>query len=94
MDNYRSDIDSIVTSPRSLAALAGQLRAGPLQELAQLQREAALIAARTSASPGERLADLERLVRLSLSAMQQFRSFTRDLQTALRDLTDPSVDSH
>ena len=89
----RSDIDD-GTAPHCLAALAGQLRDGPLRELAQLQREVARLAAHTGTSRAKRLQDLERLVRLSMSAMRQFHAFTRDLRVALHDLTGAGVDPH
>lgn len=82
------------TSPSSLAALAEQLRDGPLQELLELQVKTHLLADRLAADPDARLEDLESLVRLSLSAMEQFHAFTREFATALRELTDARRHPH
>jgi hypothetical protein len=78
----------------SLSALAEQLRDGPLQELLELQLLTTELAARLEASPAERLEDLERLVRLSLSAMERFHAFTREFAAVLRDLTDAQRGTH
>jgi hypothetical protein len=78
----------------SLTALAEQLRDGPLQELLELQLRTTELATRLEASPVERLEDLERLVRLSLSAMERFHAFTREFAAVLRDLTDAHRDTH
>ena len=60
-----------------------------------LQREAAKLALRAgSGSAEDRLEDLERLVLLSLSAMEHFRALTRGFQAAIRDLRDASVGTH
>lgn len=88
-----TDLDDSAASS-SLATLAEQLRDGPLQELTVLQREATKLALRAGCGPGERLEDLERLVRLSLSAMERFHAFTREFQAVIRDLRDASVDAH
>ena len=93
MRTYPTDPDGTAASS-SLASLAEQLRDGPLQELTVLQREAALLATRSPADPTERLEDLERLVRLSLSAMEHFHAFTREFQAVIRDLRDVNVDKH
>jgi hypothetical protein len=82
------------TAPTSLAALAEQLRDGPLQELLELQLKAHLLADRLADSPADRLEDLEGLVRLSLSAMEQFHVFTREFAAVLRDLTDARRQPH
>lgn len=75
-------------APTSLAALAGQLRDGPLQDLIALQLKATELADRLADSPADRLEDLEQLVRLSMSAMEQFHAFTREFAAVLRELTD------
>jgi hypothetical protein len=77
-----------------LAALATQLRDGPLQELTELQREAAKLAACTVGNRADRLEDIERLVRLSLSTMEHFHAFTREFQVVIRGLRDASLDTH
>ena len=82
------------TAPSSLSALAEQLRDGPLQELLELQAKATELADRLADSPEDRLEDLERLVRLSLSAMEQFHSFTREFTAVLREITDARRHSH
>ena len=78
----------------SLAELAEQLRDGPLQELIRLQLKATELADRLADSPADRIEDLERLVRLSLSTMEQFHAFTREFAAVLRDLTDAQRDAH
>ena len=93
MRTYPTNLDDRAESS-SLAALAEQLRDGPLQELTVLQREAAKLALRAGSRSAERLEDLERLVRLSLSAMEHFHAFTRDFQAVIRDLRNASVDAH
>lgn len=87
-------IDTSTPTTTSLTDLAEQLRDGPLQELIQLQLQAAEIAARIGDSPADRIEDLERLVRLTMSAMEQFHAFTREFAAVLRDLTDAHRDSH
>lgn len=81
-------------APVSLAALAEQLRDGPLQELLELQTTATELANRLADRPGDRVEDLERLVRLSLSAMEQFHSFTREFAAILREITDARRHRH
>lgn len=81
-------------APTSLTALAEQLRDGPLQELLELQIKATELADRLADSPAERIEDLERLVRLSLSAMEQFHSFTREFSAVLREITDARRHRH
>jgi hypothetical protein len=78
----------------SLTALAEQLRDGPLQKLIELQLSATELADRLAASPADRIEDLERLVRLSLSAMEQFHAFSREFSAVLRELTDARRDPH
>jgi hypothetical protein len=87
-------IDTSASPSTSLADLAEQLRDGPLQELTRLQLQAAEIAARIGDSPADRIEDLERLVRLTMSAMEQFHAFTREFAAVLRDLTDAHRDTH
>lgn len=81
-------------APPSLAAMAERLRTGPLQELHELQRQADRLADRPPQCPRERLENLERLVRLSLSAMEHFHLFTRDVQLMIRELTDARLEQH
>jgi hypothetical protein len=78
----------------TLADLAEQLRDGPLQELIELQHRATELADRLAASPADRLDDVEGLVRLSLSAMEQFHAFTTEFATVLRQLTDAHRRAH
>jgi hypothetical protein len=78
----------------SLSALAEQLRDGPLQDLLQLQLQATELADRLADSPADRIEDLERLLHLSLSAMEQFHAFTREFAAVLRELTDAHRDPH
>ena len=94
MRNDPTDLDDAHPASSSLAALATQLRDGPLQELTELQRQAAKLAAWTSDSRAERLKDIEQLVRLSLSTMEHFHAFTRDFQAVIRELRDASIETH
>jgi hypothetical protein len=82
------------TAPVSLAALAEQLRDGPLQELLELQSKTTELADRIADRNGDRVEDLEALVRLSLSAMEQFHSFTREFAAVLREITDARRHRH
>lgn len=76
-------------APTTLAALAAQLRDGPLQQLVLLQQQTTALADRlTNGTPGEQAEDLEQLVRLSVLAMEQFNAFTREFASVLRELTD------
>jgi hypothetical protein len=77
-----------------LTALAEQLRDGPLQELIKLQLKTTELADRLADSPADRIEDLERLVRLSLSAMEQFHAFTREFAAVIQDLSDAHGDPH
>jgi hypothetical protein len=94
MRNDSPELDEAPASSSALAALATQLRNGPLQELTELQREAAKLAAATTGSRADRLEDIERLVRLSLSTMEHFHAFTRDFQSVIRGLRDANVETH
>ena len=82
------------TAPTSLAALAEQLRDGPLHELVELQLKATELADHLAASPADRIEDLEQLVRLSLAAMEQFNAFTREFTAVLREITDARRHPH
>jgi hypothetical protein len=81
-------------APRTFNALAEQLRDGPLQQLIEIQRQAHELADRLADRPADRLEDLERLVLLSLSAMERFHTFTRELAAVVRELTDARRHSH
>ena len=85
-------LDQSAASP--LTDLAAQLRNGPLQELLELQTKAAELADRLDDQPADRIEDLEGLVRLSLSAMEQFHAFTREFAAVLRELTDAHRTPH
>jgi hypothetical protein len=74
--------------PPSLSALAEKLRGGPLQRLVELQIETTALSDRLAAGAPARIEDVERLVTLSVSAMQHFNAFTRELAAMLRELTD------
>ena len=88
------DLDVRAPANSNLAALAEQLRDGPLQELVQLQLKATELASRPSGTPGHRLEDVADLVQLSISVMEHFHAFTREFQDALRELTDVPVPKH
>jgi hypothetical protein len=87
-------VDSAGPTSASLAALAEQLRDGPLHDLIHLQLKATELADRLAVSPADRIEDLERLVRLSLSVMEQFHGFTREFAAVLRELTDAKRGPH
>ena len=72
----------------SLDGLAEQLRDGPLQRLVELQTETTALADRLGDGGPARIEDVEKLVKLSMSAMDHFNAFTRELAAALRELTD------
>ena len=77
-----------------LTNLATQLREGPLRELLELRTKATELADRLADQPADRIEDLEGLVRLSLSAMEQFHAFTREFAAVLRELTDAQRARH
>jgi len=74
--------------------LAEQLRDGPLQRIVELQTQTAAIAERLADGAPARIEDVEQLVRLSLSAMEHFHEFTRELAAVLRELTDGQHPRH
>jgi hypothetical protein len=78
----------------SLTSLAEQLRDGPLQRLVELQLETTALANRLGAGAPSKVEDVQQLVRLSLSAMEHFNMFTRELAAVLRELTDAERHPH
>jgi len=78
----------------SLTALAERLRDGPLLHLLELQSQMRELTARAAESPTSRVEDLERLVQLSVSAMEQFNAFTREFASVLRELVDDRREPH
>ena len=88
-----SAIEARAQSP-TLAALAAQLRDGPLQHLKELQRDTTELATRLAASPSDGVDDVERLVRLSLAAMEHFHAFTREFAVVVRELSDARREPH
>jgi hypothetical protein len=87
-------VEAAAPTSTCLTALAEQLRDGPLQNLIQLQLQASELAAQVGDNPADRIEDLARLVRLSLSTMEQFHAFTREFAAVLRELTDDHRDAH
>lgn len=85
---------ALADASSTLSALAEHLRDGPLQQLAELQLQANELADRLADAPGHKVEDLERLVRLSLSAMERFHAFTLELAAVLRELSDANRHSH
>lgn len=79
-------------APSALAALAEQLRDGPLQRLVDLQLQTTALANRLTDGPPGKIEDLEQLVRLSVAAMEHFNAFTREFAVVLRGLTDAERD--
>jgi allophanate hydrolase subunit 1 len=94
MATHNPALDDPSAASASLATLAEQLRDGPIQELMELQHQATELAVRLADSPADQLEDLERLVRLSLSAMQHFHAFTREFGAVVRELADTNRPSH
>jgi hypothetical protein len=78
----------------SLTTLAEQLRDGPLQRLVELQTETTALSDRLANGAPARIQDVEQLVGLSLTAMQHFNAFTRELAAVLRELTDAKQQPH
>ena len=93
MASESSHLDS-PSAPSSLSPFAEQLRDGPLQRLVELQIETTALADRLADGAPARIEDVEQLVRLSVSAMQHFNAFTRELAAALRELTDAKRHPH
>jgi hypothetical protein len=81
-------------APSALAALADQLRDGPLQRLVELQQQTTALADRLTDGPPGKIEDLEQLVRLSVAAMEHFNVFTREFAAVLRALTDAQRNPH
>jgi hypothetical protein len=77
-----------------LTTLAQQLRDGPLQQLLELQAQLAALTRSFTGSQACRVDEIERLVRMSLTAMQHFNAFTREFATILRELTDAHEQRH
>jgi hypothetical protein len=84
----RNTVVDASSAPSSIAALAEQLRDGPLQRLVELQMQTTALANRLADGAPAKLEDVEQLVRLSISAMQHFNAFTVEFAAVLRDLTD------
>ena len=82
------------STPSSLDTLAEQLRDGPLQRLVELQLETTALANRLGDGAPASIEDVEKLVRLSVAAMEHFNAFTRELAATLRELTDVERDQH
>jgi len=89
-DSARAAFDS-----SSLATLAQQLHDGPLQELTELHRKTALLSTGTAVDEHERLQRLTELAVVSLSAMEHFHAFTRELRAQIAALAaTPARDLH
>lgn len=93
MASRTSGVD-VSSAPSSIAALAEQLRDGPLQRLVELQMQTTALANRLADGAPARIEDVEQLVRLSISAMQHFNAFTVEFAAVLRDLTDDRRQPH
>ncbi|HEY3519388.1 MAG TPA: hypothetical protein VGL98_20215 [Gammaproteobacteria bacterium] len=78
----------------SLDTLAEQLRDGPLQRLVELQIETTALANRLGDGAPASIEDIEKLVRLSVAAMEHFNAFTRELAATLHELTDAERGQH
>ena len=90
-----NDPSSAAFNSRSLATLAQQLHDGPLQELTELHRKTALLSTDAAVDEHERLQRLTELALVSLSAMEQFHAFTRELRAQIAALAaTPGRDLH
>jgi signal transduction histidine kinase len=90
-----SDPASAAFDSRSLATLAQQLHDGPLQELTELHRKTALLSTDAAVDRHERLQRLTELALVSLSAMEHFHAFTRELRAQIAALAAaPARDLH
>ena len=92
--NTQASAVRVPATPSSLTSLAEQLREGPLQHLLELQAQLTELTERVADSPTDHVDDLERLVRLSVSAMEHFNAFTREFAEVLRELTDAHREPH
>ena len=86
-----SDSAHATVSCRALAILAQQLHDGPLQELLELHRKTSLLSDEMTLDERERLQQLTELALVSLSAMEQFHAFTRELRAQIAALVPPSA---
>jgi len=93
MNTHATDLRVPVT-PSSLAALAEQLRDGPLLHLLELQAQMAQLTAGGSDNPTGRVDELAQLVQLSVSTMEHFNAFTREFASVLRGLVDDQREPH
>ena len=93
MASENSALD-LPSEPSSLTTLAEELRDGPLQRLVELQIETTALANRLGDGSPASIEDVEKLVRLSVSAMEHFNAFTRELAASLRELTDSERHPH
>lgn len=85
------------TNSTSVAALAKQLRDGPLKSLAALRLRARDLAAADDGSGSERLehlGDLEEMVLLAQCTMGQFHEFTKELLAHVERVAERSAVSH
>ena len=82
------------TDSTTIAALAEQLRDGPLKCLAALQVRTTALAASGEASDPERLEHLEEMVQLAQCAMGHFHEFTNELRILVEHVAAKSADSH
>jgi hypothetical protein len=77
----------------SLAAVAAQLRDGPLKRCVALHREAAALAS-PSSDPDEDLVALTAILDLTLEASEQFHAFHRDLRMLVKRFADEGQAEH
>jgi len=82
-----TDRPEAVTTSGPLAALAHQLREGPLQEMTELYRRAMFLSRQGALTDQERLQQLTELALVSLAAMEHFHAFTRELRAQINELT-------
>ena len=78
----------------TIAALAEQLRDGPLKCLAALQVRTTALAANDEGSDPGCLEHLEEMVRLAQCAMGHFHEFTNELRALVEHVAARSADPH
>jgi hypothetical protein len=82
------------TAPSSLAAVAAQLRDGPLERCVALHRQATALANEMCAGE-EDLSGLVEILDLTREASEQFHAFHRDLRALVSKLAETElVDIH
>jgi len=93
MNSQGTDL-RVSPTPASLAALAEQLRDGPLQYLLQLQAQMTELIERAADPSTNQVEEFAELVRLSVATMEHFNAFTSEFAAVLRELTNAHREPH